>query len=245
MATPIPDSAMVLAAGLGLRLRPLTQDRPKALVEVAGRALIDHALDRLAAAGCARAVVNLHYRGRQLRRHIEGAGRSRPEVIFSDESGGLLDTGGGIRAALPLLGPAPFLAINCDSLWADGPRPALARLAEAWDAKTMDAFLLLAPTPAAIGYDGPGDFTMAPDGRLARRREQTVAPFVFTGVQMLDPRLFDGAPAEAFSLNRLYDRALAAGRLFGCVHDGAWMHVGTPQARVLAERCLQPQGAAP
>lgn len=238
----MPKTAMVLAAGLGLRMRPLTETCPKALIRVAGKALIDHALDRLAAAGCARAVVNLHYRGDQLRRHIEDSGRTRPHVIFSDESQALLETGGGLRAALPLLGAEPFIAVNCDSLWTDGPRPALTRLAAAWDGEAMDGLLLLARVPDAIGYDGPGDFTIEADGRLRRRGEQMTAPLVFTGVQILHPRLFDGAPEGAFSLNRLYDSALAAGRLFGCVHDGSWMHVGSPEARAQAEHHLQSSG---
>ncbi len=232
----VPESAMVLAAGLGTRLRPLTRNRPKALIEVAGKALIDHALDRLAKAGVRRAVVNLHHLGDQVRSHL--AQRRAPEIVFSDESAALLDTGGGIAKALPLLGAAPFLAVNCDALWLDGARDTLTLLARHWDGARMDALLLLQPSVTAIGYDGRGDYHMEPDGVLRRRRELEIAPFVFAGAQMLSPALFSDPPPAPFSVNRLYDRAQAAGRLYGQRHEGLWAHVGRPDAIPLAARML-------
>jgi MurNAc alpha-1-phosphate uridylyltransferase len=233
---PVPQSAMVLAAGLGLRLRPLTEARPKPLIEVAGRALIDRTLDRLAAAGVRRAVVNLHHRGDMLRAHL--AGRREPEVVFSDESDLLLETGGGVAHALPLLGPGPFYVVNSDIIWRDAHVDSLVALARRWNDRAMDALLLLMPTVGAIGYAGAGDFAMAPDGHLTRRDERVVAPFVFTGVQILHPRLFAGCPQGPFSLNRLYDRAAESERLFGLRHQGDWMDIGTPEGLAAAERAL-------
>lgn len=233
---PVPGDAMVLAAGLGLRLRPLTLDRPKALVEVGGVPLIDRTLDRLHATGVARAVVNLHYKGNSLRQHL--ARRRSPEIVLSDETALLLETGGGVKKALGLLRSAPFFVVNCDIIWRDAHGDSLADLARRWDDGAMDALLLLHPTVSAIGYAGVGDFFMDPMGRLARRPESVVAPFVFTGVQLLHPRLFEGAPEGPFSLNRLYDAAAENGRLFGLRHDGAWMDVGTPAGLQEAERAL-------
>ncbi|HUN50317.1 MAG TPA: nucleotidyltransferase family protein [Candidatus Sulfotelmatobacter sp.] len=233
-----PTRAMVLAAGLGIRLRPLTLDRPKALVQVAGRSLVDHTLDRLAAFGIATAVVNLHYKGNSLRQHL--ATRKQPKIMLSDETAELLDTGGGVAKALPLLGADPFYVLNCDIVWRDARENSLLRLAERWDDAAMDALLLLQPTVSAIGYRGVGDFNMDPDGWLTRRAEGMVAPFVFTGVQILHPRLFRGCPAGAFSLNRLYDRAVEAGRLYGLRHEGDWMDVGTPAGLQAAEAALAP-----
>jgi MurNAc alpha-1-phosphate uridylyltransferase len=227
---------MVLAAGLGLRMRPLTLDLPKAMVEVKGRALIDRALDRLVAAGVRRAVVNLHHKGNTLKRHL--AARHDIEIAFSDETEALLETGGGVAKALALLGAAPFFVVNSDVIWLDSQGDSLQALAAGWDDAAMDALLLVHPTVTAIGYNGRGDFEMASDGRLTRREERHVAPFLFTGVQMLHPRLFDGAPAGAFSLNRLYDKAAESGRLFGLRHQGIWMDVGTPAGLKAAETTL-------
>jgi MurNAc alpha-1-phosphate uridylyltransferase len=224
---------MVLAAGLGLRMRPLTLTRPKPLIALAGRTLLDRALDALAEAGITDAVVNTHYLGGMIAAHL--AGRARPSVTLSPEDA-LLETGGGVANALALLGGAPFFVVNADIAWSDGPKPALARLAESWT-DGMDALLLVQPVVSATGYDGAGDFDIAGDGRL-RRRAGAGAPLVFTGVQLLHPRLFRGAPGGAFSLNVLYDRAEAAGRLFGLAHDGGWYHVGTPTALAEAEALI-------
>lgn len=219
--------AMVLAAGRGDRLRPLTDRLPKPLIEVGGKAMLDWSLDHLAAAGVAQAVINLHHLGGQIEAHVKG--RARPRVSFSREAE-LLDTGGGVAAALARLGPGAFYVLNGDVVWLDGLQPALQRLARTWNEEEMDALLLLQPVADAFGYDGRGDFVMDPAGCLRRRREREVAPFVFAGVQVLHPRLFAAAPAGAFSLNLLYDRAIEAGRLWGLRHDGRWFHVGTPEA---------------
>lgn len=232
----LPETAMVLAAGLGTRLRPLTDTTPKPLIAVAGRTLLDRCLDRLVEAGVKRAVVNIHWLGEQVRAHL--AGRHDIAITISDETGLLLETGGGIARALPLLGAAPFFAVNADVIWRDSRGNALRRLAQAFDPGAMDGLLLLQPTIAATGYDGMGDFVMDQMGRLARRDRRTTAPFVYTGVQILSSRLFDGAPAGAFSLNRLYDRAIEAGRLFGWRHEGDWMDVGTPDGLAAAEAAL-------
>lgn len=231
--------AMVLAAGYGLRLRPLTETTPKPLVPVAGRTMLDRALDSLAASGVAEAVVNVHHLGAQIERRLAERARMglMPATDVSVEAE-LLDTGGGIRNALPRLGAAPFLAVNADIVWEDGPVPALKRLVSAYDERTMDALLLLVSRERAVGFDGPGDFFRNDDGRLVRRGDRPSAPYVYAGLQMLTPKLFDGAPDGPFSLNRLYDRSAASGRLFGIVHDGAWYHVGTPEALKDADRIL-------
>jgi MurNAc alpha-1-phosphate uridylyltransferase len=236
MSANIPQSAMVLAAGFGQRMRPLTDNMPKPLVKVAGKALLDHVLDRLADAGVARAVVNVHYLAEQIERHV--AARNVPRVTISDERGVLLDTGGGVVKALPLLGDAPFFHINSDTIWIDGVTPNLTRLAESFDPATMDALLLLAPGAGSIGYAGRGDFLMASDGRLRARPERDIAPFVYAGAAILAPRLFDGAPQGAFSLTRLFARAIEAGRLHGLRLEGLWMHVGTPEAIAEAEQAI-------
>jgi MurNAc alpha-1-phosphate uridylyltransferase len=223
----VPGHAMVLAAGLGLRMRPLTKNVPKPLLEVGGATMLDHALDRLDDAGVANVVVNTHWLPQQIEDHLER--RKSPSIVVSREED-LLETGGGITKALPLLGEAPFYAANADVVWRDGTMPALHRLAAAWEDDKMDALLLLASTVRSTGYDGHGDFLMNPVGLLERRPERVVAPFVFTGVQILHPRLFADAPDGPFSMNVLYDRALEAGRLFGIAHDGDWYHVGTPPA---------------
>jgi MurNAc alpha-1-phosphate uridylyltransferase len=227
---------MVLAAGLGKRMRPHSDTLPKPLVVVAGKALIDHVLDRLAEADVERAVVNVHYRADAIERHL--AGRTRPNVVISDERAELLETGGGIVKALPLLGTEPFLAVNSDTLWIDSVKPNIARLADAFDPDRMQALLLLAPTTSSIGYTGRGDFRMTPHGRLIRRAERDVAPFVYAGAAVLAPSLFDDAPMGAFSLNRLFDRAAAAEQLYGLRLEGVWMHVGTPEAIAEAEEAM-------
>jgi MurNAc alpha-1-phosphate uridylyltransferase len=236
-----PRRAMVLAAGLGTRMRPLTDTLPKPLVAVGGRPLLDHVLDRLADAGVELAVVNVHYRADQIVRHVEG--RQRPRVVISDERDEILGTGGGVVKALPQLGDAPFFHVNSDTIWIEGPRPNLVRLAEAFDGTEMDALLLLAPTATSIGYDGRGDFAMMPDGRLRRRAEREVLPFVYAGAAILAPGLFAGAPAGEFSLTRLFDQAAAHGRLFGLPLEGVWMHVGTPEAVAAAEAAIAAGGA--
>jgi MurNAc alpha-1-phosphate uridylyltransferase len=231
-----PRRAMVLAAGLGTRMRPLTNTRPKPLVTVGGKALIDHVLDRLASAGVGTAVVNVHHFADQIERHL--VHRTAPEIVISDERNLLLDTGGGVVKALPLLGNAPFFHLNADTIWIDGVRPNLVRLAEGFDPARMDALLLLAATSGSIAYGGRGDFLMAPDGRLSRRRERDVVPFVYAGVAILNPALFAAAPDGAFSLNVLFDRAIEAGRLYGLRLEGVWMHVGTPDAVAAAEAAI-------
>jgi N-acetyl-alpha-D-muramate 1-phosphate uridylyltransferase len=230
---PRPFSrAMLLAAGLGTRMRPLTLTRPKPLIEVAGRTLLDHVLDRLVEAGVETVVVNVHHLAEQMEAHL--AARSRPRVIISDERAGLLDSGGGVRKALPLLGAAPFVICNADSFWIDGPRPNIARLIAAWDPLAMDVLMLVAPTATSVGFEGRGDYRLDAQGRLVRRGEREVAPFVYAGILLIKPELFAGTP-EVFSLNRLFDKAEAAGRLHGRRLDGVWLHVGTPQAIEEAE----------
>ena len=228
-------SAMIMGAGLGSRMRPLTDDRPKPLVTVAGKPLIDHSIDRLVAAGVTRIVVNLHYRAAMLKAHLEQ--RRDVEILFSDETEQLLDTGGGVVKALPLLGDAPFFILNSDSIWIEHGTPALQAMNAAWDESRMDGLLLLADMATAIGYDGNGDFALA-DGQVVRARDSDAPPFGYLGTQIVHPRLFDGAPAGAFSTNIMWDRAIAQHRLFGTLLDGVWLHVGTPQARDEAETAL-------
>lgn len=231
-----PTRAMVLAAGLGTRMAPITDRIPKPLVPVQGRPLIDHVLDRLADAGVERAVVNAHHLADQIIAHV--GGRTRPQIVISDERGELLGTGGGVVKALPHLGAAPFFHINSDTIWVEGPRPNLDRLTAAFDPARMDALLLLAGAATSVGYEGCGDFLMAPDGRLARRGEREVAPFIFAGAAILSPALFRNAPAGAFALTRLFNRAEAEGRLHGLRLEGVWMHVGTPDAIGKAESAI-------
>ena len=232
----MPKSAIVLAAGLGTRMRPYNGHIPKPLVAVGGKSLIDYGLDRLADAGVERAVVNVHHLADALEKHL--APRQRPHIVISDERAELLGTGGGIAKALPQLGDAPFFLVNSDTLWLDGVRPNFTRLSEAFDANIMDALLLLAPTTDAIGYSGRGDYMMLPDGRLQRRTEREVAPFIYAGSAILSPALFAGAPKGAFPLTPLFDRAGENGRLFGLRLEGVWMHVGTPEAVVAADAAL-------
>jgi MurNAc alpha-1-phosphate uridylyltransferase len=231
-----PRRAMVLAAGLGTRMRPLTDTMPKPLVKVEGRTLLDHVLDRLADAGVETAVVNVHYFADQIVQHV--AQRQRPRVTISDERDMILGTGGGVVKALPQLGDAPFYHLNSDTIWIEGPRPNLLRLADAFDPAAMDALLLLAPTATSIGYDGRGDFAMDADGRLRARAEREVLPFVYAGAAILSPAMFAGAPMGEFSLTQLFHEASDAGRLFGLRLEGAWMHVGTPAAIAAAEAAI-------
>ncbi len=217
--------AMVLAAGLGLRMRPITLSTPKPLVTVAGRTMLDRALDHLAIAGVQEMVVNTHWLADSIKEHLA----DRSDISLSHEEE-LLETGGGVAHALPLLGHEPFYVVNSDIIWTDGPTPALRRLATAWRDADMDALLLLQPTRTAVGYEGKGDFFINGNDTLRRRGEAEAAPLLFSGVQILHPRLFEASPSGKFSLNVLYDRALAEGRLFGLVHDGGWFHVGTPEA---------------
>lgn len=235
MNTLVSDTAMVLAAGLGKRMRPLTASQPKPLVRVAGKALIDHALDRLAEAGVARAVVNVHYLADALEAHVTA--RTAPQVTVSDERAALLETGGGMVKALPLL-PDPFFALNADNIWLDGPKNAFRDLSQRWDAEAMDALLLVVPHARAFNFAGPGDFHMDPLGRLSRRRAGRIAPFIFTGIQLVSHRLLRDAPEGPFSTNILWNRALEEGRLFGVGFSGQWFEVGTPQAIRPTEEAL-------
>lgn len=235
-------AAMIMGAGLGIRMRPLTDDRPKPLVTVGGKTLIDHAIDRLVAAGVLRVVVNLHYKADMLRRHL--AKRHDVEIVFSDETDRLLDTGGGVVKAMPYLGNAPFFVVNSDSIWIEKGTPALTAMMAAWDERRMDGLLLLADIATAIGYDGNGDFVLQSDGRLLRARDNPGAAYGYLGVQIVHPRLFEGAPAGAFSTNLMWDRAIAKTRLSGTVLDGKWIHVGTPEAQGEAEAALAALSAA-
>jgi MurNAc alpha-1-phosphate uridylyltransferase len=220
-----PARAMVLAAGLGTRLRPLTQTTPKPLVELEGRSLLDHAIDRLAAAGVEHVVVNTHYMAAKIAAQL--AGRTTPRIEISEEPE-LLDTGGGVLKALPSLGEM-FFVVNADVFWLDGREPALLRLAQSFDPERMDAALLLQRTVTAVGYDGSGDYMLDPAGIPRRRREREVVPFLFSGIQLLHRRLFADCRERIFSLVRLFDRAEQSGRLRAVVHDGEWYHIGTPQ----------------
>jgi MurNAc alpha-1-phosphate uridylyltransferase len=227
---------MVLAAGLGTRMAPLTDRVPKPLVTVGGKPLIDHVLDRLADAEVELAVVNVHYLADRIEQHV--VARRRPRIVVSDERALLLGTGGGVVKALPHLSGAPFFHLNSDTVWIEGGEANLARLGAAFDPARMDALLLLAPAAESIGYDGRGDFALAPDGRLERRGNRDAVPFVYAGAAVLAPEMFAGAPAGAFGLTRLFDRAEAAGRLHGLRLEGTWMHVGTPEAIGMAESAI-------
>lgn len=230
-----PDAAMILAAGLGTRMRPLTENEAKPLLMLGGRSLLDHARDRLLSAGIRRHVVNAHWQAERIAAAL--AARPEPAVLLAEET--LLETGGGVAAALPELGPRPFFVVNGDAFWLDGPQPTLHRLAAAFDDDRMDALLLMVRAAQIGGEMGRGDFLLDPLGAARRPPERLVAPYLFGGVQILSPRLFDGAPGGPFSLNRLYDRAIEAGRLFGLVHDGAWFHLSTPKDLADAESALR------
>jgi N-acetyl-alpha-D-muramate 1-phosphate uridylyltransferase len=237
------ETAMVLAAGYGERMRPLTLRMPKPLVPLAGRPLIDHVLNRLAGAGVERAIVNVHYLPDQIEESLARRQGMKPAIVISDERDQLLDTGGGAKRALALLGPGPFFIHNADTVWSEGASPALPRMLKLWNPNIMDCLLLLAPLASSIGYGGKGDFAMAPDGRLTRRGERQIVPFAFAGASLCDARLFEDSPDGKFSLNLLWDRALAKGRLYGMRLDGHWMHVGTPEALAEAETWFEHEGA--
>ncbi len=230
------EQAMILAAGLGTRMGPLTKDKPKPLVELHGRTLIDHVIDRLVRGGVNFVVVNVHYKAEMMKAHL--AARKDVSIQICDETDNILDTGGAIANALPLFRGAPFFTQNSDSLWVEGLGRALARMEERWDPEKMDALMLLAPCATSIGYDGLGDFEMDAGGRLRRRVEMKLAPFVWTGLQIVHPRLFDGAPSGRFSINPLWGKAIENERLFGIRLDGVWIHVGTPEAKSEAELFL-------
>ena len=230
------ETAMVLAAGLGTRMRPLTDRIPKPLVTLGGRTLLDHVLDRLADAGIRRAVVNVHHFADQIEAQLKA--RKEPAITISDERGAILETGGGVLKALPVLGASPFMVHNSDSVWTEGARSNLRALMDAWTPHRMDCLLLLAHRDSSIGFDGRGDYYMDASGRLARRTGSEEAPYVFAGVSILKPGLFEGVTERAFSLVKTFDRAMARNALYGVVLEGTWMHVGTPDALLEAESHL-------
>jgi MurNAc alpha-1-phosphate uridylyltransferase len=227
--------AMVLCAGLGTRMRPLTATTPKPLLTVAGRCLVDHILDRLVEAGVKEAVVNTHYLAERMERHLTLW--QEPRITISHEPE-LMETGGGVKKALPLLGAEPFFVINGDSFWLNGPRSALGELAAVWDRERMDGLMLLQATARARGYEGRGDFNLDPEGRLEWRSEGRSSAFVFAGVMIVHPRVFEGTPDGPFSMRLVYERLIGAGRLFGINHDGEWFHIGTPDALAAAEEFM-------
>lgn len=234
----VPETAMIMAAGLGTRMRPLTIERPKPLIEVAGKPLIDHVLDRLRTAGVRRVVVNVHHHAEMLETHLRAAAHSL-ELVISDERAALMETGGGLVQARALLGDAPFLVVNSDNLWIDGPVNAIELLGAQWHDETMDALLLLVPSARANNHGGAGDFHLGGDGRITRRRPGRVAPFVYTGMQIVHPRLIRDWPAGPFSTMLFWERAIADGRAFGAVHQGQWFDVGTPEAIPATEAMLR------
>jgi len=236
MSAPIPKTAMVFAAGLGTRMRPTTDSLPKPLVKIAGRALIDHCLDRLAENGVERAIVNVHWLADQIEGHL--AKRRTPTIVISDERAKLLDQGGALKRVLPLIGGDPILLCNTDAFWIEGPRSNIERLGEAFDPETMDILLLVAASAGAVGVDWPGDFTMADDGRLTAREARHVAPFVYTGVAIIKPSLFESETAEAFRLAPFFHAAAGKGRLYGVRLDGLWLHIGRPQSIAEAENAI-------
>ncbi|MBO1906761.1 nucleotidyltransferase family protein [Microvirga sp. 3-52] len=231
-----PHKAIVLAAGLGKRMLPITASMPKPLVKVAGQSLVDFALDRLHEAGIGTVVVNVHHFADMLEEHLRT--RTLPRIVISDERDALLETGGGVKKALPLLGSEPFITFNSDSLWIEGKEPNLKRLVGAWDPERMDILMLVAPLSTSIGFEGRGDFHMEESGRLRRRGTDDSAPFAYAGVAIVKPELVHGTPDGAFSANAFYDRAIAKERLYGLCMEGQWLHVGEPQAIAEAERCL-------
>lgn len=231
-----PHKAIVLAAGLGKRMLPITASMPKPLVKVAGQSLVDFALDRLHEAGIETVVVNVHHFADMLEAHLRT--RTLPRIVISDERDALLETGGGVKKALPLLGSEPFITFNSDSLWIEGKEPNLKRLVGAWDPERMDILMLVAPLSTSIGFEGRGDFHMEESGRLRRRGADDSAPFAYAGVAIVKPELVHGTPDGAFSANAFYDRAIAKERLYGLCMEGQWLHVGEPQAIAEAEKCL-------
>lgn len=239
-----PSKAMILAAGRGKRMRPITATTPKPLIEVNGKALIDHGFDRLAAAGVSTCVVNVHYLADLVEVHARR--RKDMEILISDEREELLETGGGIKKALPLLGDRAFFQLNADTAyWIEGVKPNLEHMIDAWDESRMDALLLVAETVKSVGYSGRGDFDfdMAKDGSLIRRPERSVTAFAYAGAAILHPRLFEGAPEGAFSMNLLFDKAIEEGRLFGVEMEGIWLHIGTPDAIRAAEYAVRDSAA--
>jgi len=234
----VPHTAMVMAAGLGKRMRPLTATKPKPLIEVGGKPLLDHVLERLRAAGVKKVIVNVHYLADAVEAHLATRDHGL-EVVISDERGMLMETGGGLVQAEPLIDSDPFLSVNSDNLWIDGPADTLKLLASHWDDAKMDALLLLVPLARAENHGGMGDFHMDRSGRLRRRDRSHVAPFVFTGVQMVSKRLLRDAPEGPFSTNVLWDRAIEEGRCFGAVHQGLWFDVGTPKSIPMTEAALE------
>src|SRR5271165_7664800 len=236
MSPPVPKTAMVFAAGLGTRMLPITETRPKPLVKVGGRTLIDHCLDRLAENGVERAIVNVHWFADQIEAHL--AKRRSPKIVISDERSMLLDQGGAIKRAAPTIGDDPFLICNTDAFWIEGPRSNIARLASAFDPAAMDILLLVAASAGAVGVDWPGDFTMAHDGRLQPREPRHVAPFVYTGVGIIKPQLFRSQTAEVFRLAPFFHAAAGKDRLYGVRLDGLWVHVGRPETVAEAERAI-------
>jgi len=229
-------AAMIMAAGLGTRMQPLTATRPKPMVELNGRPLIDYTLDRLATHSISPIVVNVHYLADMLEQHLENS--SITDVVIADERDELLDTGGGANANLEILGPDRFFILNSDSLWIEDGTDNLAAMLTAWDSDTMDCLMLLAPTGNSLGYSGNGDFNISADGRLLARASDAKAAFVHTGCCLIHPRIFAGAPAGPFSLNLLWNKALAHKRLFGLELKGQWLHIGTPEALTAAEEKL-------
>ena len=228
------DTAMVFAAGLGTRMRPITNHIPKPLVEIGGRTMLDHMLDRLAEGGVTRAIVNVHHLADQIETHLKA--RTRPEIVISDEREKLLDQGGGIKKVLPLIGDADFFICNTDAVWLEGPHSTIAAMREAWRPDEMDILLLVAATSGSVGVDWPGDFHMAPGGRLTRRAEREVSAFVYAGVGIIKASLFKEAQEDVFRLAPYFFRAAQAGRLFGVRLNGQWLHVGSPGAIEEAER---------
>jgi MurNAc alpha-1-phosphate uridylyltransferase len=233
----VPRTAMIMAAGFGKRMRPLTATRPKPLIEVGGKALLDHVLERLRVAGVHKVVVNVHYLADALEAHLLSRAHGL-EVAISDERNQLMETGGAMVKAAPLIDADPFLALNSDNLWLDGPADTLKLLASHWDDSKMDALLLLVPQARALNHHGMGDFHMDCGGRLRRRERSHVAPFVFTGIQIASKRLLRDAPEGPFSTNVLWDRAIEEGRCFGAVHQGLWFDVGTPESIPMTEAAM-------
>jgi len=230
-------TAMALAAGYGTRMRPLTDDRPKPMVELDGKPMIDHVLARLQTANIERCIVNLHYQADVLENHLKQR-THQPAISFSNERDEILDTGGGVKRALPLIGNTPFILHNSDSVWIESETDNIAQLIAHYDPDKMDCLLLMAPTKTSIGYDGNGDFLIDSEGRLRRRSKNEISPNVFTGVSIQHPRLFENSPEGAFSFNLLWDRAISEGRAFGIPLEGTWMHVGTPDALAQAEKAI-------